>query len=289
MSDPHGEDSDVSSADVTIFKNSADKPPPISEVGLPPPSGNSGSTTDNTNVSVNGVPTEFFSQMLQVMKNMSDRITTQPEPKVKINDIFLPSYDPDANIGIREWCQHVTTAMETYNLSDYEVRMKAGSLLKGRARLWVDNWLVSTTTWQELRDVLITTFEPENRYSRDVVRFREHHYDNTKDIAHFLSQAWVLWRRITKDKLSNDDAVEAVIGCVGDERLRIELLNVRATTVPELISVASSIRRVKRPNPGVLNVQQGSSKRPRFSDKNSLYCQTCKRPGHDTRDCRSGN
>lgn len=89
--------------------------------------------------------------------------------------------------------------------------MKVGSLLKGRARLWVDNLLVTTTTWQELRDVLITTFEPKNRYSRDIVRFREHNYDNTKDIAQFLSDAWVLWRRITKDKLSSDDAVEALI------------------------------------------------------------------------------
>lgn len=237
----------------------------------------------NSNASVSGVPAEFFSQMLQVMKNLSDRITTLPDPKVKINDVFLPSYDPDANVGVREWCQHVTTAMETYNLSDYDVRMKAGSLLKGRARLWVDNWLVSTNTWQELRDVLITTFEPENRYSRDVIRLREHCYDNSKDITQFLSQAWVLWRRITKDKLSNDDAVEAVIGCIGDERLRIELLNARAVSVPELISVASSIRRVKRSCPNTTNLPSGPAKRQRFSDRPSSFCQLCKKPGHDTR------
>lgn len=148
---------------------------------------------------------------------------------------------------------------------------------------------MATTTWQELRDVLIITFEPENRYSRDVVRFREHCYDNSKDIAQFLSQAWVLWRRITKDKLSNDDAVEAVIGCIVDERLRIELLNARATSVPELISVASSIRCNKRPYPNTSNVQQGPVKRQRFSDKPSLFCQICKKPGHDTQDCRYGD
>ncbi|KAL0812186.1 hypothetical protein ABMA28_009563 [Loxostege sticticalis] len=202
------------------------------KVGLPPTSARpTDSNNEIANTSVNGVPAEFFSQMLQMMKHVSDRLVTLPDSKVKINDVFLPSYDPDANIGVREWCQHVTTAMETYNLSDYDVRMKAGSLLKGRARLWVDNWLVSTTTWEELRDVLITTFEPENRYSRDVVRFREHNYDHSKDIAQFLSQAWVLWRRITKDKLSNDDAVEAVIGCIGDERLRIELTLKNALTM----------------------------------------------------------
>ncbi|KAJ8710458.1 hypothetical protein PYW08_008973 [Mythimna loreyi] len=288
MSEPNSGDGDVSSADVTVSKNPNGLVSPLSEVGLTPtPARPSDLNNGNSSsASVNGVPTEFFTQMLQMMKHMSDRITIQPDtPKVKINEVFLPSYDPDTNVGVREWCQHVTTAMETYGLSDYEVRMKVGSLLKGRARLWVDNWLVSTTTWQELRDVLITTFEPENRYSRDIVRFREHNYDNSKDIAQFLSQAWVLWRRVTRDKLSNDDAVEAVIGCIGDERLRIELLNARATSVPELISVASSIRSVKRPQPGTSGAHSGPAKRPRF-DKPSLFCQICKKPGHDARDCR---
>ncbi|KOB56733.1 Uncharacterized protein OBRU01_25805 [Operophtera brumata] len=160
--------------------------------------------------------------MMKMMKQVSDRIKTQPDNKVKINDVFLPSYDPDANIGIREWCQHVTAAMETYKLSNYDIRMKASSLLQGRARLWVDNWLVTTTTWQELREVLITTFEPENRYSRDILRFREHTYDETKDIARFLSQAWVQWKRITKGKLSDNDAVEAVIGRMHHVALRTD-------------------------------------------------------------------
>nr|XP_037875440.1 uncharacterized protein LOC119630363 [Bombyx mori]XP_037875446.1 uncharacterized protein LOC119630363 [Bombyx mori] len=287
MSAPNCEGSDVSNADVTAFKGSTGPNPSSSEVGLSPTSARpSVSNNQHSDASVSGVPVEFLAQMLQMMKHMSDRMAAIPDAKVKINDVFLPSYDPDANIGVREWCKHVTTAMETYNLSDYDVRMKVGSLLKGRARLWVDNWLISTSTWQELRDVMITTFEPENRYSRDIVRFREHSYDNSKDITQFLSQAWMLWRRVTKDKLSDDDAVEAVIGCIGDERLRIELLNARATSVPELISVASSIKRSKRPYPGSSNMQQGPVKRQRFSDKPSLYCQQCKKPGHDTRDCR---
>lgn len=290
MSEPNNGKDDVRSTEVIISTNPAGQPSTLSEEGLPrtsaPPSGTSNEI--HGNASVSGVPAEFFTQMLQMMKNMSDRITpsSQSDTKIKINDVFLPSYDPDTNIGIREWCQHVTTAMETYNLCDYEVRMKASSLLKGRARLWVDTWLVSTNTWQELQNVLITTFEPENRYSRDIVRFREHSYDNFKDITQFLSQAWVLWRRITKDKLSNGDAVEAVIGCVSDERVRIELLNARAASVPELISVASSIRNLKRPLSNSSGSFQGNNtKRPRFSDKPSPFCQICKRSGHDSRNC----
>lgn len=49
--------------------------------------------------------------------------------------------------------------------------------------------------------------------------------------------------------------------CVGDERLRIELLNVRASSVPELISVASPIRYVKRSHPNTLITLQGTIKR----------------------------
>lgn len=282
----NNENGDVSNADVTLSKNPVGINTSLSEVGLSPNSASHSDTPPTVDTSVGGVPTEFFAQMIQMMKHVSDRMTTV-DSKMKINDIFLPSYDPDSNIGIREWCKHVTTAMDTYNFSDYDVRMKVGSLMKGRARLYVDNWLVSTGSWGELRDVLITTFEPESRYSRDVIRFREHVYDSSKNIAQFLSEAWVLWQRVTKDKLTSDDAVEAVIGCISDERLRIDLLNVRAKSVPELISVASSIRPTKRVNSN--QTAQNLNKRLRLAEKFNLYCQVCKKTNHDTRDCRFAN
>ncbi|XP_072934982.1 uncharacterized protein [Epargyreus clarus] len=280
------EDSEVSNAEFTPSENSVGQNPSLSEVGPRPTSAGHSNLPSAVTTFVGGVPTEFLAQMMQMMKHMSDRMTLS-ESKVKICDVILPSYDPDSNIGIREWCKHITTAMDTYNLSDYDVRMKVGSLLKGRARLYVDSWLVSTNSCPEVRDILITTFEPESRYSRDIVRFREHVYDNSKNIAQFLSEDWVLWQRVTKDKLSSDDAVEAVIGCISDERLRIELLNARAKSVPELISVASSIRPTKRINSN--QSLQNLNKRPRLVEKSYPYCQVCKRTGHETRDCRFAN
>ncbi|KAL0883537.1 hypothetical protein ABMA27_015691 [Loxostege sticticalis] len=169
------------------------------------------------NIPSSNVPPQFFMQMMHMMQQMSERLTSSLEAKVRINDIYLPSFDPDTNVGVREWCQHINKAVETYKLNDFDIRMKVGSLLKGRAKMWVDDWMVTTASWEELRNNLITTFEPENRYSRDILRFREHAYDSSKDISEFLSRAWVLWRRVTKDKLDNTDAVEAVIGCVNDE------------------------------------------------------------------------
>ncbi|CAH0719365.1 unnamed protein product, partial [Brenthis ino] len=246
--------SDVSNADV-VFNDNISVRPLSSEVGCPPTSAghsdNTGYAAEHVSTEPNttNITTEFFVQMMQTMQQMSEKLMSQQYNKVKINDIFLPSYDPDGSVGIREWCQHISKAIDKYKLDDYDIRMKVGSLLKGRAKLWVDNWLISTNSWDELRENLISTFEPENRYSRDIVKFREHSYDHNKDISEFLSQAWVLWRRITKDKLGNDDAVEAVIGCIKDEHLRIELLNVRAESVPELISVASSIRSSKKRPP----------------------------------------
>ncbi|KAH9639002.1 hypothetical protein HF086_005787 [Spodoptera exigua] len=288
-------DRDVGPTEVTIADQD-DFPglPPLSEVGCPSTSAghptisgvNKEYTVDSANQLIsNNISADFFSQMMQTMKQMSDRLSTQQCEKVKINDIFLPSFDPDGGVGIREWCQHVAKAIDIYNLNDYEIRMKVGSLLKGRAKLWVDNWLVSTSSWEELRDNLILTFEPENRYSRDVIKFREHSFDHTKNIAEFLSQAWVLWKRVTKNKLGNDDAVEAVIGCVNDERLRIDLMNARATSVPELISVASTIR-VKRFHTNT-NPSQTNNKRTRLNDsQTSLHCVICKKNNHHTRDCR---
>ncbi|CAH0731547.1 unnamed protein product, partial [Brenthis ino] len=306
----NNEENDVSNADVIIFKNNTASGASLSEVGSLATSAQQQpdattepdhrlNTTSNTgtvlpqdqpqsallNASMNSIPPQFLMQIMQVMQQMSERLSTPPETKIRINDIYLPSFDPDTNVGVREWCQHIDKAIETYRLNDFDIRMKVGSLLKGRAKMWVDDWMVTTASWAELRNNLITTFEPENRYSRDIVRFREHVYDSSKDISEFLSRAWVLWRRITKDKLSNEDAVEAVIGCVNDERLRIELLNTRATTVPELISVASSIRTMKRAHPNSNSVN--TSKRPRFSNAtpSTLPCRICKRSNHTTSEC----
>lgn len=92
--------------------------------------------------------------------------------------------------------------------------------------------LVSSGSWPEL--LLITTFKLQNRYSRDIIRFREHVYDSSKSFAQFLSEAWILWQRVTKDKLSGNDAAEAVIGRISDERLRIELLNACAKSVSRI-------------------------------------------------------
>lgn len=232
------------------------------------------------------VPPEFFQQMVAVMMNMSERLMQQSTNKVRITDVYLPHFDPDGDVGVREWCDHVSTAKSKYNLEDYDVRMKVSSLLKGRAKIWADSWVVNTSTWEELRDNIIITFEPETRYSRDVIRFREHVYDPSKSISEFISQAWVLWRRVTKDKLDNSDAVEAVIGMFGDERLRMELMNVRAKSVPELISVASSIRPAKR-----INASQGNAslpqKRSKFSVENrNPFCNICKKNNHFTANCR---
>lgn len=323
MSEHQENNHDVSSADVTLFKNMNTAFSSLSEVGsegipiqttssparLPPEqlepvtiqqqelvrdtnvlmeavpqSGPYGNPCQG--IRMDGVPPQFLMQMMEMMQKMSERLCSPPtESKINIKDVYLPSFDPDSHVGIREWCQHIDQAIEAYKLSDFDVRMKVCSLLKGRAKMWIDDWMVTTNTWAKLRNNLITTFEPENRYSRDIVMFREHVYDSSKDIAEFLSRAWVLWRRITKDKLEDVHAVEAVIGCVNDERLRIELLNARATTVPELISVATSIRK-KRSHPSSNSTLP--NKRTRFTDNqlSSSSCRICKKTNHSTNDCR---
>lgn len=266
--------------------------PSVPACAMPETDAGDGEPTASANVASQqlqggNVPPEFYLHMITMMQNMSERLSKQRD-KIKITDVFLPSYDPDGNVGVREWCNHISLAKTNYDLSDYDLRMKVTSLLKGRAKMWADNWLVTTSTWDELRQNIITTFEPENRYSKDVLRFKEHNYDPTKDIAEFLSRSWILWRRVTKDKLDDSDAVEAVIGTISDERLRIELMNARATSVPELISVASSIR-AKRHNTSHQN--QPPSKRLKYAidNRNVPYCNFCKKAGHTFSDCRNKN
>ncbi|CAH2227097.1 jg1579, partial [Pararge aegeria aegeria] len=278
---------DVTDPDIIIGPSSAD----VSSAVTPQQISQTSPTDPVALPSIgNVIPPQFFLQMMTMMQSMSDRLLQKPSERVKITDIFLPSFDPDGSVGVREWCNHISTAVSTYKLTDYDIRMKVNSLLKGRARIWADNWLVTTSTWDELRETIITTFEPENRYSRDILKFREHIYSPNKNISEFLSEGWLLWRRVTKDKLDNSDAVEAVIGMVSDERLRIELMNVRAKTVPELISVASSIR-TKRPNMPPPHSNTPPQKRARFSQdhRNIPQCSFCNKLGHVWQNCRNRN
>ncbi|KAH9636847.1 hypothetical protein HF086_017802 [Spodoptera exigua] len=161
-------------------------------------SGSSNTTTAHPTAPTVGVPPQFMLQMMEMMQRMSERLSSTPEPRIRIKDIYLPSFDPDSHVGVREWCQHIDKAAANYKLNDLDLRKKVCGLLKGRAKMWIDDWLVTTSSWEEFREKLITTFEPENRYSRDVLQFREHVYDSSKDISEFLSRAWVLWKRITK-------------------------------------------------------------------------------------------
>lgn len=60
---------------------------------------------------------------------MSARFCALPtKSRIRIKDAYVPSYDPDTSIGIREWCQHIDHSIETYNLEDFEIRMKVCSL-----------------------------------------------------------------------------------------------------------------------------------------------------------------
>lgn len=91
-----------------------------------------------------------------------------------------------------------------------------------------------------MRDALVQTFEPEARYSNDIINMRNFKFDPFNPAAS-ITKAWNIWKRVMnghKDK----DAVEAVIGCIDNENLRLHLLFSKCQTVPELISVAATMK-----------------------------------------------
>ncbi|CAB3241229.1 unnamed protein product [Arctia plantaginis] len=102
--------------------------------------------------------------------------------------------------------------------------------------------------------------------------------------AESITRAWNIWKRIIngdKDK----DAVEAVIGCIDNEFLRLRLLSSKCSSVPELISVAATLRQ-REPRQG-----EPPAKRPRLKnnrDDNTL-CFKCGKPGHVQAHCDKGN
>lgn len=102
--------------------------------------------------------------------------------------------------------------------------------------------------------------------------------------AESITKAWNIWKRVIngdKDK----DAVEAVIGCVDNEFLRLRLLSSKCSSVPELISVAATIKQ-REPRQG-----EPPAKRPRLRSNryDTAPCFKCGKPGHVQAHCNMSN
>lgn len=66
--------------------------------------------------------------------------------------------------------------------------MKVASLLNEGTKLLADIWLVKSKAVVTITTKTDTTFEPENRYSYDIMKFTEHNYGSSKDIFITASQ-----------------------------------------------------------------------------------------------------
>lgn len=209
--------------------------------------------------------------------------TVAPTRRPRLCDIYIAPYNPDGDVPIRDWCEHVDRAKTHWELADYEVCTKIASLLQGRAKTIGDAWLVKSPVWSEMREALIQTFEPEARYSNDILKLRNFKFDMSNP-AESITKAWHIWKRVVSGN-KDTHAVEAVIGCMDNEYLRLRLLSSKCTTVPELISVAATIR-PQEPRQG-----EPPAKRPRLRNnrEDSIVCFKCGKTGHVQANCNKGN
>lgn len=237
----------------------------------------------------------FKDTMCEMMAKMSEENqaafsamikTFRPEElRVRISDVYFPSFDPDKNMDVKEWVNLISRTQQEYKLKDHEVRLKAASVLKGRAQSWADECLLRTTTWTEMREDMLQTFEPESRYFSDVLKFRRYSIDDADSIPEYISNIWKMFKKIVKPNPTEQDAVEFVIGSISDDSLRTELLNSKSSTVPELIAIAKTIRKRKAPT---AREQAGPYKKPKIENRKldqGMTCFVCGKPGHRARWC----
>lgn len=79
--------------------------------GVPIAAGSSNTTTMHPTTPIVGCPPQF---MMEMMQRMSERMYSPPEPRIRIQDIYLPSFDPDSHVGVREWCHpHLKLASQS--------------------------------------------------------------------------------------------------------------------------------------------------------------------------------
>lgn len=108
------------------------------------------------NFTNNAVPSnEAFSSLTVVL----ELLTRQQQDSAKVNsavleailagktmlprrprlaDVYIAPYDPDGDVPVRDWCEHVDRIKEHWGLTDYEVCTKIASLLLGQAKVLGD-------------------------------------------------------------------------------------------------------------------------------------------------------
>ncbi|XP_062533007.1 uncharacterized protein LOC134201796 [Bombyx mori] len=234
---------------------------------------------DAFKTTMNDMMTQLSYDHRVTLTEMIGTMKSEKNTRVRIADVYFPTYDPDSSTDVHDWVDLITRTQAEYGLRDHEVRLKAASVLKGRAKTWADSSLLRTTTWTEMRDDMLQTFEPESRYFADILSYRNYTIDEAENIQDFISNVWRMFKRIVKPHPTEQDAVEFVIGSIGDERIRTELLNSKSNTVPELIAIAKTFR--KRKN--IPTKPTEFSKQPRLNfnrDRSNLTCHVCGKTGH---------
>ncbi|XP_061729156.1 uncharacterized protein LOC133534083 [Cydia pomonella] len=209
---------------------------------------------------------------------LSKAVTSSQRPR--LSDIYIAPFNPDGEVPVRDWCEHVDRAKQHWNLTDYEICTKIAGLLQGRAKTLGDTWLVKSPLWSDMRDALVQTFEPEARYSNDIVKLRNFKFDASNP-SESITRAWTIWKRIMSGDREKD-AVEAIIGCIDNEYLRLRLISSKCITVPELISVVSTTK-TREPKS-----VEPPAKRPRLRnsrDESLLSCFKCGKVGHVQSNC----
>ncbi|CAH2265776.1 jg7961 [Pararge aegeria aegeria] len=191
---------------------------------------------------------EMMAQMSQENRTILSEIMKKFQPeeaRVRISDVYFPSFDPDKGMDVKEWVNLISRTQEEYKLKDHEVRLKAAGVLKGTAQSWADDCLLRTTTWAEMREDMLQTFEAESRYFSEVLKFRRYTTEKADTIPDYISTVWKMYKKLMKPNPTEQDAVEFIIGSITDDALRTELLNTKSNTVPELIAIAKTMRKRK--------------------------------------------
>lgn len=255
-------------------------------------------TAKESNAVSNSMSNEALSSLVNIIQNLTQQqndnarnnsellakfLTKDVSSRPRLSEVYIASFDPDGDVPIRDWCDHVDRAKDHWNLTDYEICNKIASCLQGRAKALGDIWLVKSPLWVDMKEALIQTFEPEARYSNDIVKFRNFKLDMTKP-ADSITKAWNFWKRIMQGN-KDSDAVEAVIGCIDSDSLRLRLLSSKCSTVPELISVVSTIRM----NNNKADEPLAKRSRYRFArndgSNRDVTCFKCGRAGHVQSKC----
>lgn len=192
----------------------------------------------------------------------------------------LPHFDPHTD-DVNVWLHKISNLMSLHSWTDEYVCQLISSKLRGAASVWYKTLVVFPQSWDEWKNVLVTTFPPVRDLHSLMCKMLSIKPQINESLFDYAFRKLAAIRAMNLN-LTGTDEVSLIIGDLGDDNLKF---SIRAAGILNAEALAAHLKSLavsyKKPS---FNKNPISSSSSNFS---SSMCFQCGQQGHLRRDCPS--